>query len=156
MGKEWNYRGDEMIEEDAEMTFESAVLYDFKNKRIFRDSIIFDDLSYYGDKPLFSFYTLEKDSLGLTRKSDIQVMLGPFYLSGNKIPNCSYIFDPETFEEIKYFVFDRIEYWDKIVAFYYSIGTHTILLDFEKGTMKEFPGHGRFEQDLFEYHFVKK
>jgi hypothetical protein len=155
MGKEWNYRGDEMIEEDVEMSFESAVLYDFKNKRIFRDSIIFDDLSYYGDKPLFSFYTLEKDSLGIIRKSDNQVMFGPFHLSGNKMPDCLMTIDAETFEEINYFVFDTIEYWDKIVAFYYSIGTHTILLDFEKGTMKEFLGRGRFEQDLFEYHFVK-
>jgi hypothetical protein len=156
IGKELNYSSEEVFEEDTEMSFESAVLYDFKNKRIFRDSIIFDDLRYYGDKPLFSFFTMEKDSLGITRKSDIQVMLGPFHLIGNKMPDCLMTIDPETFEEKKYFIFDTIEYWDKIVAFYYSNGTHTILLDFENGTMKEFPGRGSFEKDLFEYHFVKK
>ena len=141
-------------EEETNLSFESAILYDFKNRRVIRDSIILENIFYFGEVPVAFLHTIEKDNYGNKRKSDEQMMFAQFYLTNDKMPESVNGINPETFEEIRYLIFSRFEENGTTIAYYFSNEKFTILLDLITGEIKEFKGSGSFSREQSEFKFT--
>ena len=141
-------------EEETNLSFESAILYDFKNRRVIRDSIILENIFYFGEVPVAFLHTIEKDNYGNKRKSDEQMMFAQFYLTNDKMPESVNGINPETFEEIRYLIFSRFEENETTIAYYFSNEKFTILLDLITGEIKEFKGSGSFSREQSEFKFT--
>ena len=136
--------------------FKSGVLYDFKNRKVIRDSLEMLDIGYLQNIPMVSFNTLEKDSLKYYSKSEMQMMFGQFYLDETNVPEVMFGFDPDTYNESRIYDIQPLYQWDKVSAYYYSKNNRTILLDFLNSEVKEFEGWGTIVQDFLDYEFVRQ
>ena len=145
---------DEIWGEESK-SFKSGLLYDFKNRKVIRDSLEMLDIGYFQNIPMVSFLSLEKDSLNYYRKSEMQMMLGQFYLNESKAPDLMLGFDPDTYKESRTYLIEPLYQWDKVSAYYYNKNNLTILLDFLSSEIKEFEGWGTIVQDFLDYEFVK-